>query len=871
VRTSNRRYPLSIVLLLAAALLLATQPLAASGLLPGQLDLLSSMLDQPPHLSVLFLSVVSGILLLAAAAIYTRALNPYAERRPLVWVWLNAFAPFLFAALGVMANDLHGVGIVGWKTGAGWGLALLFPTLLLLVEQMLFGIFRRIGDTARLRGWRRTALRGYKASLRLRPARPALLKLCGLLHREEDDCPQAIALLERLGPVERSEDDQVLHALEQCYRVEGYIQDALNCLLRLRQLRLDTPGLDRKILDDQVKLGHYAEALELIESGRLKQNFALLMIRQNLHTRLAHYDQASELAGRIAELEGPPFAHAERLYRELMKLQPEFVPPRIALGQLLLSHQELERRQEGADLLTASMHAQPDQLDLAQALYDYYRDNGEPEKDRPYLEMLIAAGTAGPDLYLELARRLTDEGQLPAAEEILRKFIEHHPADWRGHLRLGRLLFTVDRLDEADAALTQAGALAPEDAEPSLNHLRNDLDHRRRELRLACMVEAAASYQSAAESEGVDATAQEAEFQHRLRYLDELIALSRIESALRHAEQMLTDHPQHRAIVEEHISQATEAVEQNFRLLDYLSDLYLEDGKYDELLALYHRMSDRSLHPEQVMREGCEKILSRAPDHIEARLELALAHRQAQNWAGVIEALDPLMGADTPGVEPADKALWVEAAFRLDRLDDAIARGMELAAHLAAEPGFMLLLIDVLQAADRHQEAYDVYQRAREAAPDDPRLARLARRVTTNRRKQRLDQLVERFNGDGLTPAEHYEKAELHRAMGQVGEAIVHYQRAADQEQLAVLALAKMAVSLSDKGMYDLAEEILSPLVLTREMDTTHPELKDLFYSVARSLEKIKRPDLAMKYYKRIFHVDAAFRDIVDRLERLGS
>jgi tetratricopeptide (TPR) repeat protein len=144
------------------------------------------------------------------------------------------------------------------------------------------------------------------------------------------------------------------------------------------------------------------------------------------------------------------------------------------------------------------------------------------------------------------------------------------------------------------------------------------------------------------------------------------------------------------------------------------------------------------------------------------------------------------------------------------------------------------------------------------------------RPLLVRRMKSRLSRLQDKLDASGeLTPLEHFEKAELHRDLEQFEEAIVHYQRAAEQESLATMALTKMAASLADRGMYDLAGETLEQIELTRELTETHPELKELVYTVARALEKIRRIDQAVTFYKRIFRVDAAYQDVVERIERL--
>ena len=195
---------------------------------------------------------------------------------------------------------------------------------------------------------------------------------------------------------------------------------------------------------------------------------------------------------------------------------------------------------------------------------------------------------------------------------------------------------------------------------------------------------------------------------------------------------------------------------------------------------------------------------------------------------------------------------------------------MGIADELINEIGFVTMMLDILMDAGEFEKALDLFNKAKAANAGNERLARLENKVVNARSRYRLNALQRKLGTErGLTPQEHYEKAELHRQLGQNEESIVHYQSAAYDADLAPLATAKLAETLCDRDMYDLADETLDPLELTRELVLAHPELKDLMYRVGRMLEKRRRFDKCVKYYKRIFRIDAAYEDVVERIERL--
>jgi len=848
---------------LALALVLASQPLA-SALNFKPLNLLGTILDDPPHRSPLYFGVALALLGLGAIFFYFRRLNPYVLRRPAALVFLSALPPALFAALALVAYDFGESGGstvasrgFGWPSRVGAPLVALLPPLLLLgAERLAGGFFRLLGDFAGNRGWRRLALRLLGWSLSLRPAAVATRRRLGLLHCDEDECEQSIALLSPLGPIAESEDEERIHALERCYRRLGRIREALECLLRTRRLKPDQPSLDRRILDDYVKLEMRQEALDLLESGRIKQSFDMLMLRQRLNVELDNVAQALSQIRRIADQEGAPYDQSIQLYTDLMERLPDHVEIRINLGELLLSDEVEDRRREGAALLEQVLEQYPQRLHLARRLVDYYTEAGAPAQARVFLDLLIRAGDSNVEYYLLYAQQLLDENRVAEAVQVLQAMVTIAPHDWRGHLRLARIYFRQEEMDRAEAQLAKINGNSSEEAEAAVSHLRRSIETRRREHRIATM-------QADLERDGANA-------QKRINLIDALLEMEWIDQAIEHCERLLEQRPSQLPLIEERIRQAIGRVERSFRLLDYLADLLFQQGRYEETLALYREMAGQSLHAEEVLIGGCHKILARAPEHLETRRELALILRAREDWAGVLGALGPLLNQPEERLESEDKALWVEAAFRERRFAEAALVGLSLADELAAETGYMLMLMDILREIGDEEAAYEVFCKAREADPTNERLRRMERPLLIRRMKSRLGRLQDKLDAHGeLSPLEHFEKAELHRDLEQFEEAIVHYQRAAEQESLATMALTKMAASLCDRGMYDLAGETLEQIELTRELTETHPELKELVYTVARALEKIRRVDQAVTFYKRIFRVDAAYQDVVERIERL--
>ncbi|HOR27534.1 MAG TPA: tetratricopeptide repeat protein [Candidatus Sumerlaeota bacterium] len=828
--------------------------LIGGGLDIPALNWFSAWLDAPPHRSFYYIPLAGGVLLIGTLAIYLRRLDPFAGRRWPIWVFLNLFAFTSFPAAELVALDPH----LTWMSRiAAPAVGVGFPLFVILAEWLLARLFRRLGMSAHDRGWRGAALRFLRTSLRFRPGHLATLRLAGLLYVDADECAAAVRLLDQLGHPRQQDETRVVRAMERCFRSLGEIDRALDCLLRLRELEPATPNIDKRILDDYVRLGRDQEALDLLEQGRLRENMDLLRLRERLNVKLGNYAQALEQIRQIAEQEGAPYDNAIALYRELLEQLPENNEIRIQLAQLMLSDVAETRRREGAALLEQVVERDPTRLHLSRQLVRYYSESSQLPRAREHLHRLVDAGDPDPEHYLTYAQLLLDEEEQDRARAILERMIEIVPEDWRGHARLGRLLLRQGDLPGAEARLRDAEERVPPDADQSLlQSLRNDLARRRAEQAIEQMT-------SALRERGEDTG-------RRLELIDALIDLGRADAIIEHCETLLELSPALREIIELKLRKAIDRIQQSYRLSDYLGDLYFQEGRFDDLLALYARMSDKALNPDALLIDGCRRILGRAPDHLAARRMLAQACRNVEDWSGIRAALEPPMRARNPGLSAEDRALWVEAAFRLGDLEEASNVGLTLIDEMAADETFMLMLIEIQQRLDDHELAWEVYETALQANPENRTLRKMGDRMEQNRSDYRMRRLEERFRSGEMTAAEHFEKAELHSERGEYEHAIKHYQRAGAEEKLADVAMSKMAVTLCDRGMFDMADEVMSSMELTRETVARHPELLDNTYIVARMLEKIRQPERAVKYYKRIFHLDAAYADVVERLERLS-
>ena len=846
------RYTLSIAVLLLFAGALASQ-VVASFYAYSPINWADRLLDVRPHSSLLYLLVTLVGLLLVALWAYVWNLNPLARRRNGFWVFLNGFLPSAYAALGLAIWDVS-QGDASFVTQLlAPAVALVPPLALLMLERFAVLFFERLGRWAERCNWRSTALRAMRAQLRLRPENAGLRRRCALIHVQRDEFESGLAMLDVLGDVRRSGDLSLIRALEQAARAMGRSETAQQCLESIREIAPETRGIEERLLEDYLRTEKFEKALQLLDSGRLRKNFKRLLLRVRLNVRLGHFDRAFQLIDQVRQQEEPPFSLTVGMLEDLARRRPDHLGVKAELGLLLLNESLLARRHEGANLLEAVIQAQPDRVDLRRQLIAYYRDHDLIVKERHHVAWMVETRQPDSDTYLRYAGMLEKVHHAIRQGDTFTSCMVCVVKD----VRLGRLMLAQDDLQTARQCLRQARLYGMDEAARGpIEHLRADLERAQQERTVAQM-----------ESELDEDHLDEAK---RLELIEHYLGVERVEAVIEQCDLLLDLNPRLRPEIESRLERASQKTQASFRLRDYLSDLYLQQHRYDDALRLIRAMARQALSPDRVLEEGCLKILHRDPDHLGARLELAMLRREAEDWTGICELLAPYLRQEPAGLAPEDRALYVEAAYRVGDLEEAVRVGVPLADELAGEADYILMLIELLEQADEYELALRIFEKGRQANPQDRRLERLERRIRNNWCRRRLEVLAQAQSERALTAAEHFEKAELHRDVGDIRLAVAHFQRAAEHDELAKIALAEMAVSLVDQRLYELAEETLHPVELDRESVQRHPRLLDLMYHVARTLEKAREFDRAVKYYKRIFGVDASYADVVERLGRLA-
>jgi tetratricopeptide (TPR) repeat protein len=183
----------------------------------------------------------------------------------------------------------------------------------------------------------------------------------------------------------------------------------------------------------------------------------------------------------------------------------------------------------------------------------------------------------------------------------------------------------------------------------------------------------------------------------------------------------------------------------------------------------------------------------------------------------------------------------------------------------------LLQLIRLYASLKEYDEAFRYLDTAQGIDYYHGEVVKLRRQLDVERREFRLAQVTKLLEEDSHRYPIQMEAGDLYSAAGQIKKAITCYQLATRDPQIKNLANAKLALAMCRLRMFDLAEETLDEVSLKTEDPDEAEQLKALVYEIAELFQEDLETERALKLYKKVFRVDAAFREVVDKIEALGE
>jgi tetratricopeptide (TPR) repeat protein len=558
---------------------------------------------------------------------------------------------------------------------------------------------------------------------------------------------------------------------------------------------------------------------------------------------------------RELEHDGPPFTRAREAYQLLLAQHPHDVATLEAL--LELAHRTNEQEEEKR-ILQRLIALRPDQPDYRRRLIEIYRWQGRTDEVLAQLDLLVDRGEATRAERLEAAHEHFALAEYARVEKIVTGSQELRSSKEAAWL-LASSYFERGLVDEAYREVERAKHLSGEDS-PDVRSRLTSLETRIEEHQLQKELnELAARVER--EPDNLDL---------RFRYYDRLTAMGGADRVVVGLEELLTKQPDLLDRILDELATLIERHQHNFRLMSYLSDLYQRQRQWDKVFELHKEMAADAPPGTDLLFDGAQKILHENPEHLPSLLYMAQHEAQAGHRG---EALNYLERYYKGGGQKDAKLLALEFDLvrQLGQEERAAAVGAELLKVDPANKELLMTLAAMAARQGRYSDAVALATRALGVDPADPRVRQLLKEYEQKQALARIDELRAQITGvsDNDAPL-HLELGDLLHDFGRLNEAIVEYQKAAHGESCHNLACAKLGYVLAFKGLFAEAEEMLNEVTLNVEQPAEEAaKLKALLFRSAEIMEKESEFTRALNVYKRIFRVDAGYRDVVTKIEKL--
>ncbi len=775
-------------------------------------------------------------------------------RRPRATLFLLALPwSVVLSAWWIGVNQTSAGGIVG-------GVVLVL--LVAIPPAVVFGCEMFAGRLALQHGMRRyeqddmsLASRLLRLANLLRPGDPEVMKATGLAVYRLRDWEAAEQWLQSARRTLTDDTEMLWPLATMAVRREAW-DEAVPLLEAHLERAPDDDAAWESLCNVHLALGQRSKAATACAKITVEEDIPSLEKLAELAFRCEDLDRTLAIAQRIRDLEGKPRRRFAALVERILEVQPEMIPALEAMAGLA---EELGRAVELRRWRETILALRPDDVALRRHLMAQLRESGEALAIEKHLQVIVEQGTPTRDDLVEMVNLLNQRSAWDELRGILDQGKERFPEAWEFPLIDARMALEREDYDRCAEQCDQAAARATEPEEKRrVETVREKLQHIRSEGHVRELRERVAT--------AADPLAVRWEI---VEEMSRLHALDRIGAEL---DDILHRDPGQREQVGKVLDRLIEEHEKSsFALLGYLRDLHMREGNLDGVFATSERMAAQSLTPDSVMEETCERLLAQNPQHAPCLRWRTMRAHGSGDGPGTIEWLDQWFAVDSSAGESAEN---LQMLFDALCATDSLERGVEIARRLlAAHHDELANLRALARLYEQHEKVIEAHQcllHAQQIDDQDHEIRDEIQRLDVAVRQARIEEIEARLKRDPDNAALQHELGDLHYSFEQYTEAIPHLQRAATDPTLANLCRAKIAHALALRGMLDLAHETLSGVVVEAE-DPQHLEtLKAIHYNVGEILREAGQSDRALEAFKRLFHADASYRNVVEKLETLS-
>jgi tetratricopeptide (TPR) repeat protein len=737
---------------------------------------------------------------------------------------------------------------------------LLMAIFVLGPPMIIFGLEAMVTKALMARGMRLHRLSEHMSAVRLlrlvqllRPADTAITRAIGLslYHAREWEQAQTWLLEARRG---HPKDMELAAALADLAQRR---EDWEGAIVYLRE-RIDRSPRDQEAWEVIAKchlalnqLDKAIYALEQLERSDIPHLIRLL----DLSLALKQFDHVLNLAMRIRESEPPPHRSFVRQIDRLLEARPGMSS---ALEAMLAHSEEMGKPEEIHSWRLRILEIRPDDESLRRLIMQHCRDTGQLVALGEHLRHLVQRDEPKHVDLVELIDLVTQRREWDELRGWLQRAKEYHPDAWEFLLADAQLALVSREFDRAFQLCHMARARVrdPQDLkriDALLERLKrarseNELDELRRAI-------AEDSDPIPLRWELIERLTTVRSFDQVATELDEIIRQDagqreRVVAAL---DEMLKEHPN------------------NFSLLNYLRDLLMRERAFDAVFETSERMVQHSLDPDKVLREACDRILQVDPTHRRSLEWMACHAHSVGDWPVAVAMFDRWFEVDAAARENLENLQLLFDAL-VGRSD--LERGVKVARALLEahhqEANNLKALATLYQQHGRLEEAKQCFLRARGVDSQDREVHQSIRALDEEIRLDRIHEIQVVLEREPDNTDLHHELGDLLYSFQRYTDAIPHLQRASADSTIANLCRAKIAHALANRRLLDMAHETLAEVALESGDPKQLEALKAIFFNVGEIFREEGQRERALETFKRLFRIDAAYRDVVKRIEKLS-
>ena len=748
------------------------------------------------------------------------------------------------------AYDMYFVGLVA-------GLGLVLPLLSMGFEAANRSLWSSLATSFDEKQQAGLALTATRLSLLFRPGQTAMLRsvaLAGFRKGNRAESVQTILNLYKSG----RRDPEILEAL--C-KYSSEQRDSRNYLRFLKELHETLPQeeeIRETLIEEYISQNMTAEALALVEKAGVRRNEEGLSRYANLLLAKGDLPQVVEIAEELGQIEGIPFRQSQKLLREVLSRASEYVP---AINLLASQAERMALREQRLRWLEKSLDADSTQAGIRAQLISIYREMGQSERLEELLLRQHREAPGDNETLFELIQVMYQNEKVEEAKQRLAQLTARQDVPVKALMLDAQIKFEEQQYDAARKALEAGMEKNPgEEEQRRLQSLMNKIDKAVLTAEVAAIVE--------------EARANPDNSEMQLSALRRLTEGGHSDKVLALVDQFITRHPEQRANVIDVLQAYAMRSDVPFNILNLLADLLAAGNRFDETLGVVQMMTERAIDKVNAVREGTQKILRKAPHHLNTLRLLGDTYQAHGRHTDMIHSYSLYLAHGGEETEAVDRAL-AKAYISLGDYENARRFANQLLAANPKDIPLLKLMIPLAVDADRPEEAAEYLKQFEMADARDPEMRKIKTKVDLALGQRRFLFLQREQEAGKGGPEVLEQLGDIAMSLSNYNDAITYFQRASrerDKADLQRRCTAKLALAYMKKRLDDLCTDTLRDITISLDDDPKELDIiMSILYDIGVMMQEAKMYEKAEKVFKQICKIDAGYRDVLSKVEGLRT